>query len=694
MNWYKIAKIGEEYLKAKGVPSENIDMLAEYLHSLPDNIQRFLMKNYITKNPTISIEELKAVPLDIEEEIKVSRTMEKLINQMTHDKSERNWLKKLVQDGRFQKEDYIKIQLMLDELRALPEEDREPITKFKDDVELSDYLNLFKVTKPIKDVPEEGAERIESYMSNDYAIDVYYITNQEALDAIGNGASWCVLSNQGGNTYHPFEYYCFVINGQPEILLHTDSDQIKDRNDGTLNNGPIIKAIAPVIEEYGLNTHEGDFWTFDRQLREIKEIEQNIDNKDFIYEKVIQNPINFKLLPESEWGKHIKSLAQSFIGDDSHRGSLMHDAPKDFEELGKDLLHYLAGYLKLKDPSGFARLEDIVTQWLARTDRNLTVGRYRKVVPDILHTTKVNNFFRKRREEAMQGAKDTILNAIENKWKDGTVAWEDCFFEEVKNDPEVLEEVKDDWKRYFNGAHPEAWKEYYKRCPFNDVIEDEELWKDLILGAGRHTMIEPKVFDRFLESIPSENIKNNVEIWKKYVLNNPEFWEVIHLEEVKNDPEVMQDVKWHWEKVITQVPSKWALCPFEDVKAIPELKQASITWWKRYLIYKNPSAWKLCPHKEVKEDYEVRKNMLLNNPTSYRYLYPSQLKEIENDPAYWKEKLLKTPNELNWKTCPFEEVKQDPEVKRKMIDMKVVPASTQNRLWSTAFNDNFIGLNQ
>jgi len=680
MNWYKIAKIGDEYLKAKGVPEENISDFTKYLHQFPDSIQKYLMKNFIIKNPNMTIEELQAIPLEVGEEIKISRKMEKLVKQISSTKEERQWLRKLVENGRFQKEDTTKLQLMLSELRNLPKEDRDPIEKFKDDVELSEYLNLFKMTQPVGELPSEGWERIENIESDDNMIEVYHITNQKALDAIGKGANWCVLSSKGGRRYHPFEYFCFIINGQPEILIHSGSGQIKDRNDGVVSDGSIIKAIDPVVNAYGLNTHEGDFRYYDQKLEMIKKFDQEEGNEEYITEAIENNAPNFTLLDKDKWSKYVSVFGKSLLNTNTRRrhGTLLLMGGIDaVKEINHDALAYLATHFKINNPSGFAKMENIIMEWFGIQDDNLTVGRYRKMVPEILHTTKVNNYFKELREEKIIEQKNSVIRY--------PLRWELCPFEEVKRDPEVIERLKDYWKGVFLNELPAQWDTVFKDCPLEEWKNDPETWKNVIISGG--------FYDNW-DECPVEEVKYDEDFWKRVAIKYPDSWEKIHLENVKNDPEVIQASKNYWIDYIKEKPmNAWKNCPFRDVREIPELKQMSIEWWTSYLTNGGGNAWNICPHQEVKDNYEVRKKMMLNDPTSYRHFYPSQLKEIESDPAYWKEKMIKEPSLRMWDNCPFEELKQDPEIRELYLSHRIIPASTEkeDRLWAVSFNDNFIG---
>jgi hypothetical protein len=59
MKIYKTAKIGEKYLEMKGVPSENIPAIMEYLDYLSEPLDKYVVKNFIIPNPNITVDEIR-----------------------------------------------------------------------------------------------------------------------------------------------------------------------------------------------------------------------------------------------------------------------------------------------------------------------------------------------------------------------------------------------------------------------------------------------------------------------------------------------------------------------------------------------------------------------------------------------------------------------------------------------------------
>jgi hypothetical protein len=312
--------------------------------------------------------------------------------------------------------------------------------------------------------------------------------------------------------------------------------------------------------------------------------------------------------------------------------------------------------------------------WFKYDDNHLTVGRYKKVIPPILRTPTANKLFNELREKSMISWVDNIA-ASPSEYKN-------CPFEEVKNNPEVKQKAMNFWENKIIKGSGEFWEEDVNSCPFPEIINNPEFWEK--------ALSESKWFPNW-KAVPIDKVKYDPKIWKQIILKFPYGLAVCPIEEVKNDPEVIAAVFTYWKNFILMNPSRYTECPIEEVKNDPEVKQKAIEWWTNYVI-SAPEKWKECPFPEIKKNYETRKQLLLKNPDYWHVFYPSQLKELERDPDYWKQKLLRYPTEMNWKLCPFPEVKNDPEIYEKfkdLIRLNVIHANS-NRLWSTRFNDNFI----
>ena len=707
MNWYKTAKIGEQYLRIKEIPDENIPSFIEYLSSFPDSVQKYLSKR-ITKGMTL--EQLKAIPLEVKE-TKIPPEMEKIVTQMTENKEEREWLRKLVASGRFKEEDKTKIYLLLKDMQELPKDKQKPIIDFKDDTELAKYLKSFKVNKEIK-LPTEGYELLEDYDTDSYNVKLFHITSQEALDAIGVGASWCVLTPaKGGNPvqYKPFDYYCFVIDGEPEVLIHKGSQQMKDSGDAPLRYGPFIKAIEPVVKKYELNKplagsqynynyddDDGDpyndFGKYNASLKNIHEFEKRTGDTEFISKEIKKDPYNILLLDENEWGKYMPIMAEHLKTNknyDSEAPLLLID------KLNSKILNYLASYLKLHNDPAMERLENMVESWFHLSNSNLTVGRYKKKIPASLRTNKLNDIFNREREYEMEKMKVRILSGYNplismrgcpfkeitespEIWKKLLLRkdvqspygsydhhgnelnniWEACPFPEVKNDPEIIMAQKENWLKEFQKEEIDV-KEW-KKCPYPE-IKDSPIVTDRIKEQYKNNALD----DQGREHDFSE--KNGS--WKKLFTECP-------FQDVKQDPDIIRALinkvkagtgwgskqhninflhnllgrKYITEELGKTTPKEDSITYEYDVNLIP------LKVWEEVAAKVSPDMVPLNLVKNedgvpLSEDPDFFKKLILNNPTQYT---KCKNEKIKNDPEvietvydYYKQKVLESPLS-NW----------------------------------------------
>lgn len=736
MNWYKKAtfkiveaKVGSQFLKAKGVPDENIDTFIEYLHSLPDAVQKYLMKKFIIKNPHMTLEELKSIPVEVRETV-IDKKMEGIIQRMSDDRKEREWLRNLVAIGRFKEEDSIKLLNLLSKFRVI-NTDRK-LSDFKDDVELSEYIreNTEDENEGNRDYNGDGAKEMTSKEIGGQEVTLYSIWEQEALDEIGDGASWCVLTDNGSYEYEPFEYYCFVIDGTAEILIHQDSEQMKDRDDGVLRDGSLIKLIAPMMEEFDLSTGGGDFEYYENQLRKIREFYSNAENEEEINDEIKADAENFSLLEKAYWPTYIEALV-SHVGE----GKLVNS-------VSKEVLEYLGSHIKINKPDLLPELEHEIAKWMDWGIDNLSVGRYNKKIPQVLHTKRLNQLREQKIEEDRQSwfdmkftnkdvnkidycpypeiksklyeqHKDLLQQYWVSKIKsslDPTTTIAKCPYDEIKNDPNL-------WKKILTDAP----RHYYK-CPNQQLLEDADFWLELIekhksklqqipkqLRANKEVMgafysYHPVKWEAafrgeyqsrkdLLSEIAAENPQIEKDLYAHYkdkIVNDEDrftffdserFFNKISNEKtkkaLKKDPDVIQKYKELWEPILEERPQIWQNCPVLEAVSNPDI-------WKKILIEKpdwgNRSAIEVLSLQKVLEDPEVIavskeywRTRLRNSTNDFssrfstfqRLLESCPFEDVKQDPIAWKEVALHNPREYNGLPS---EVKQDPEVVAKVLE--------------------------
>jgi hypothetical protein len=455
MSWYKIAlykeaKVGKEWLENLKVPEENIPSFMEFFQGIPENIGPVLVNKFIKNTPQVPLEEVKRQYREnFEKETQFSKLapeIQERVKQTSQDKDEREWVARILNEGSQLPEDLPIMQRRLEELARFGDK---KITEFSSYSELDKYLSQFRQEQSAKakeDLPE--GSYITKADSN--GVQLLYIDTddpkgQQAIDALGAGASWCVLSPERAK-HHPNRYHLFMVDGKAEVLVHPESDQIKDPQDESLTDGSIIKRIDPFVKQFNLNTHRGDFKDYNETVRKIKEVNERIDDNEFIKEKLDEDAGTFMILPEEKWGKYVHLLEKIY-------------SPTLISELNYKALDYYAKHLKIskKDDKFESLVDAIISRYLTPYNDtpnhfgNLTVGRYNKVIPKILHTPKANQAFHDGREKIIQAWIEVAVSESEKRYEQRNDIFNfdkiyrcqinEVFEELEKNRPDVFESL-------------------------------------------------------------------------------------------------------------------------------------------------------------------------------------------------------------------------------------------------------------
>ena len=698
MNWYKTAKIGEKALtNLDNFPQNLVEGTAEYLHSLPDNAQSYLwkqIKKILKHKQSISLEEIKAIPVQIENDIEINPKMEQYVKNITNDKKERQWLRSLISIGRVKEEDIYKISNLFAKFHNLPDipENNKKITKitdFKDDSELSKYIDdkTPKTSVDPNSLPK-GAKLLESFNSMGQNFQLYNLTTQEALDAVGKGANWCVLTENGAYNYEPLDYYCFVIDGNPEVLIHQRSSQIKDSHDATVADPHLIKNINPYIEKYKLNTHDDDFAEYDDNLANLKTFESKINDEEFINEAINEDIAMFSLIPNEYWDKYTKTLIDSIITEskvdiDEYDNAPVYDVPTNpFDKLNYSILEQIGKYIILNNEKEFKNIMDnYLEEWMNNLGRNeeLSVGRYQKKVPP---TLKNKEIFNKCYQKMLTDKKAFYMKY--------PTYFEECKIKELINDPDIQQAHVNHYKDLirkgdigdtFGGMRsmpqealndPEPWRtllsrepRFWKKCPIEEVKMEPKIFEkakqyymDIVEKAGSN--------DNRLKTIPKEFQIDvlSPDLWERKIYKDPLLaWEDCPVEEVKNDPEIISFVKKAWKDHIGRmgtwyVASEWKTCPFEDVKNDPEVlekaRNASIIEMKKY-----PPYYKNVPFEDIRNNQDLWDEILSMEGNAI-HLTKDDIPYEYKSPKAWKNALINSP--FYYDKCPLKEITNDPEV--------------------------------
>jgi len=236
-------------------------------------------------------------------------------------------------------------------------------------------------------------------------------------------------------------------------------------------------------------------------------------------------------------------------------------------------------------------------------------------------------------------------------------------FNEIKNNKQLYDRYAEMWARKI-----EKEVNTYKRCP-------KEFKND------------PRIQEAHLNGL--------VEMIKKY----PSAYYRDCPEEFKNHPRIQEARLSGWIKTIGDDLNDYKKCP-EELKNDPRIKEAYLNEWVEKITNHHPSFYEDCPE-ELKNDPRI-KEACLNG---------------------WVEKITNRPDYINYKHCP-EEFKNHPRIQEAYLNgwikwikyyppaydecpnqfknhpeiLNVLPESmkpnqiiSSNRLFSSYFNDNYIG---
>jgi hypothetical protein len=622
------------------------------------------------------------------------------------------------------------------------------VTDFEDFQKLSEYLSKF-----LTDQSRSGAEGLDkdSYnlLEDSDGIQLYYIDartskGQRALDTLGKGAKWCVLSKSAGGSglfdhYRPHAYYMFVVDGRPEALLHENSEQLKDAHDRSITNGMLIKRIAPFIEKHNLVPSKrsawGDFRVYRDTLQKVKDMGEKVDDKEFIDKQIKQDFKNFMLIPESHWPQYteqfLKQMENPYSSwSFSHRDNLV-------DELDYKTLSYISNFVQIKKMKGsLETLEKDVISWLKDDVQNLTVGRYKKMIPSQLRTPTVNKEFNERREKEMNRWRGRIQEALRSVG-DSLPRIEQCPFEEIINDPDTKEAYVKHWENKllnhiaeYNTIFTEMKATYDDPrldaafvTGWANAIKDDDAYTDRnsmppymrdysfdydkmvpeelhdhpeIVAAEKERWVRKVVRNPLLnmEKCPekirySDEIQQaymSIEGWATVIKNDPKIYDRCP-EELQKKPEILKARYEGWLDLFTEdnatFEDNYQRAP-KDVRDSKRAKQARLTAWA-VVVWRDISQYERCP-KDIKNEKVVQENFLEGDASRYHA-------KIKSNPTDY----FKFPKEIAKHPKVIEYIETFPKKSRdKLINWydylnRGTEEKTAGRLNSSSFNDNYIG---
>jgi hypothetical protein len=392
------------YFDKLGVPEAIAQKLNEYLIALESGDRddqkkaKFLLRKTkdnpsmfneyeagILESPTETFDSIVR-RLGFQSEKKTETDYESEVKQITQNKTYQKWVKERIADGDILPEDFVVTKNNLNLFQSLintgviPEDERD-ISIYKTKTDLFEYLHKYVKQQKVKTLEElkkdkivmKGSTLLRSTVSESgYEIELFRVDTYPAMRLLGAGTSWCVtqteryFKSEGGPPY-----YMFFIDGEPEVLAHAISSQIKSPTDNPNFNPAFAKAIDPLIEILGINTHDGDFEIYDRVIREYERYESLSDQE--IGNNISKDIGNFIYLDPNKYGAFVEHFVKNIQQIDN---SVIENLPKQaLETIGK--------FLRIKNmPSHFKMMEEAIGHFIAEEGHS----NYFKSIPKIFRT--------------------------------------------------------------------------------------------------------------------------------------------------------------------------------------------------------------------------------------------------------------------------------------------------------------------
>ena len=723
------AGISPKYLEMLRIPSSISDNIAIKLDEYPKNIQNKInryLKN-LSKTRKITEKDIFDIisSLDIREEIEVSPEYQKIINNLSQDKSEREWLKKLVKTERFKFEDAIKIKNLLNDFHTYKKDER--IGDFKDDIALSEYVSKFK--KEEKSISQESLSKIDGvdFIDEVNDISLYHITSQKGLDYAGKDATWCVLTKNGGYKYNPLDYYMFYQDNEPVALYHAGSRQFKNFHDAPItDDSKLALDLFPLVTKHNLDKNEDqkDLWTDDDDdmgdynyfIKDVKDIVEKMRRSPNIQKEIdyyLFNAGKTFLVPDDIFQNNIEYIVErleSLIGTTTAVNEFMRDlsfSKKDF----------LINYAKIHGKDKVVKfLQDYVNESILAFGFDLNWGSIRKKIP---------------KEMISEDFKNARITKIIERLRFSPQSCESFFQNEeaINKNSEAIKNREDGW------IHEMAQDIFY----FEKNVPQDIMNSPRILTARINNFIanykESYTYDRFgnrmssgsmeikgLESVYAKApdvVKNNEQVkearitaWANIYEMSSNFSDLFYIDEII--PEDIQKSNFiknveikAWEYQISSMRYESASEFASRYKDFPDRIKNNPAIIKTItelcLFYVNKNAF----------NFQSMPTYYLNLPIVKNAVTDGFIKLFKRSPDLadgYISKIHLTQNER------FEEIQQarfegwrDYAIKHginnipndlvdkiqqyiKNIDDEIsISAKSQNRLWASSFNDNFIG---
>lgn len=287
-----------DYIQSLGVPPDSAEEILQFVLDTPKK-KRSVLLNKIKKNPTLTLDQLAAIPLSKED---VAKQKELYQWAASISRKYAEWLIRMVNKKDLNpEEDTEKIKELLgryDKLKQTPDfpSNLANISKFDTHSELFNALQPYKTRK--EEISEQEAKDIQEgsrVVYNRDGVRVTEISTPEASVALCQDTNWCVSDIRAAKSYlHGTDYpsnepfYMFEVDGQKAALAHVPSGQIKGVDDDVLVDWEIVSRINPAVEELGLSVEDYlDEWAVYDEKRD--DVTSNMEDDFELYEKAVFN---------------------------------------------------------------------------------------------------------------------------------------------------------------------------------------------------------------------------------------------------------------------------------------------------------------------------------------------------------------------------------------------------------------------
>ena len=297
------------------------------------------------------------------------------------------WVTKLIDAGTIQEEDFVKIKDLLRRYEELVRAgtitgEEALIDFFEDDSHLFRYLKKYKVDtvnfEELMADPDvrQGSRVIARKETEDFDIVALWVHDYPAMAALAQkDTSWCVAQDEGTfNDYDPPEYHMFFFNGEPQILIHKASGQIKAQDDSTAFDPLMIYSIKDIIDDYELNGGVDDFEDYTKILSRYEAFATYPKNQ--IENYLEDDPLNIIYVSPDKYGLYVGTFVKNMRKLTTHQ----------IGKLPKSFMDYLGKYLKMNGlDTQFHFMENLITNFLHEDDHS----HYFKKIPEPFRTQHV-----------------------------------------------------------------------------------------------------------------------------------------------------------------------------------------------------------------------------------------------------------------------------------------------------------------